>query len=161
MPWFIDPETSWFSVYSFPACPNKLVFMWWGCCSLCSRHKPIGPVLSFCSCVYFCLYGHFTCISFHKFSGQLAAFLLCSSGLISAVLVLSTIYLFMTVSLSPDVLPCGWLGWKHQLTNTFSLSSRPDNPQWAYIRLFFTSALLSIRLFGRRSRHTSWVITFT
>ena len=29
------------------------------------------------------------------------------SVLISAVLVLSTIYLFMTVSLSPDVLPCG------------------------------------------------------
>ena len=31
----------------------------------------------------------------------------CSSGLNSALLVLSTIYLFMKVSLSPDVILCG------------------------------------------------------
>ena len=31
----------------------------------------------------------------------------CSSGLISALLVLSTISLFMTVSLSPDIILCG------------------------------------------------------
>ena len=49
--------------------------------------------------------GPFNCILFHKFSGQLSAFSLCSSGLISAVLVLSIIYLFMKVSLSPDI--CG------------------------------------------------------
>ena len=36
-----------------------------------------------------------------------SAFSLCSSGLISALLVLSTIYLFMKVSLSPDVILCG------------------------------------------------------
>ena len=51
----------------------------------------------------FCLYGPFNCISFHKFSKQLSAFSPCSSGLISAVLVLSTTYLFMKVSFSPDV----------------------------------------------------------
>ena len=34
-----------------------------------------------CSCVYFCLYGAFNCISFHKFSRQLSIFSLCSSGL--------------------------------------------------------------------------------
>ena len=33
------------------------------------------------------------CISFHKLSRQLSAFSLCSSGLISALLVLSTTYL--------------------------------------------------------------------
>ena len=49
----------------------------------------------------FCLYGPFSYILFHKFSRQLSAFSLCSSGLISAVLVLSTIYLFVKVSLSP------------------------------------------------------------
>ena len=62
---------------------------------------------SFCSCVYFCLYGPFNCNSFHKFSPQLFAFSLCSSGLISVLLVLSTIYLFMKVSFSPDMILCG------------------------------------------------------
>ena len=38
---------------------------------------------SFCSCVSFCLYGPFNCVSFHKFSQQLSVFSLCSSGLIS------------------------------------------------------------------------------
>ena len=32
-------------------------------------------------------------------------------------MVLSTIYLFRKVSLSPDIILCGWLGLKHQLTN--------------------------------------------
>ena len=45
--------------------------------------------------------------SFHKFFRQLPAFTLCSFGLISALLVLSTICLFMKVSLSPDVILCG------------------------------------------------------
>ena len=59
----------------------------------------------------------FNCISSHKFSRQFSAFPLCSSGLISALLVLSTIYLFMKVSFSPDKILCGWLGLKHELTN--------------------------------------------
>ena len=29
----------------------------------------------------------------------------------------STIYFFMKVSFSPDIILCGWLGLKHQLTN--------------------------------------------
>ena len=41
----------------------------------------------------FLSYGPFTCISFHKF-------LFCSPSLISALLVLSTIYLFLKVSLN-------------------------------------------------------------
>ena len=70
----------------------------------------------FSSCVYFCLYCPFNCISFHKFSRQLSAFSSCSSSLNSALLVLSTLYLFMKVPLSPDIILCGWLGLKHQLT---------------------------------------------
>ena len=71
----------------------------WGCCGLCFRHKPaeLDHSFSFCSCVYFCLYGPFNSISFQKFSRQLSAFSLRSSGLISASLVLSTMYLFMKV----------------------------------------------------------------
>ena len=42
---------------------------------------------------------------------------LCHSVRISALLALSTIYLFKKFSLSPDVILCGWLGLKHQLTN--------------------------------------------
>ena len=82
-------------------------------------HKPTQLAHSFllCTCVYFCLYDPFHCISFHKFSRQLSVFRLCSCGLSSAVLVLSTIYLFMKVSFSPDTIPSGWLGSKHQLTN--------------------------------------------
>ena len=44
---------------------------------------------SFC----FCLYGPFNCILFHKIFRHLSAISLCSSGLIFALLVLSTIYI--------------------------------------------------------------------
>ena len=99
------------------ACPHGLTFTCWGCCGLCQRHKPteIAHSFLFYSCIYFCLYGPFNCISFHKFSRQLPAFSLCSSSLHSASSALSTIYLCMKVSLSPDIILCGWLGLKHQL----------------------------------------------
>ena len=41
----------------------------------------------------------------------------CFSGLISALLVLSTIYLFMRVSVSHDTILRDWLGLKHQPTS--------------------------------------------
>ena len=41
----------------------------------------------------------------------------CSSSLISALLDLSTKYLLRKVSLSRDIILCGLLGLKHQLTN--------------------------------------------
>ena len=73
--------------------------------------------LLFSSCVYFCLYGPFNCISLRKFSRQLSVFSHCSSGFSSALLVLSTIYLFMKVSFRPDVLPMvDWTENTHQLT---------------------------------------------
>ena len=93
--------------------PHGLTFTWWGCCSLCLWHKltELAHSFLFCSCVYFCLYDPFKCISFHKFSRQLSAYSLCSSCLSSAVLVLSTVYLFMKVIL------CGCLGSKPKLTS--------------------------------------------
>ena len=54
----------------------------------------LPPPFLFCSWVYFCLYGPFDCTSFHQFSRQLSVFWLCSSGLISALLVLLTIFLY-------------------------------------------------------------------
>ena len=51
------------------------------------------PFFLFCSRVCFCLYGPFNCISFNKFCRQLSAFSLCSSSLMSVLLVLSTICL--------------------------------------------------------------------
>ena len=58
-------------------------------------HKPTELAHSslFCSRVYFCLYGPFNCISFNKFSRQLSVFSLCSCGLSSALLVLSTLFI--------------------------------------------------------------------
>ena len=50
----------------------------------------------------------------------------CSSGLISAFLVLSTICLLMKVSFSPDIILCGWLGLKRQLTKYF------DGCDWSH-----------------------------
>ena len=99
--------------------PRGLPFTWWGCFGLCQRQKPTEVAYSFlfCSCVCLCLYCSFNSISFHKFSRQLAASSLCSSGLYSALLVLSVIYFFIKVFLSPDIILSGWLGLKHQLAN--------------------------------------------
>ena len=92
---------------------NVTVYVW---------HKPTELVHSLlCSWVCFCIYGPFNYISFHKFSRQFSVFSLSSSGLISALLVLSTIYLFMKVSFSPDIIHSGWLGSEHQLTKQLTL----------------------------------------
>ena len=68
-------------------------------------HNPseLAHPFLFCSCslgILFRLYGPFNCILFHKFSWQLSAFSSCSSGLISALLVLLTIYLCLKVTLN-------------------------------------------------------------
>ena len=81
---------------SFYVCSRGLTFSWWRCYGLCLRHKPteLAYSFSFCSCVCFCLYGPFNCISFHELFRHLSAFSLCSSGLISALLVLSAVYVY-------------------------------------------------------------------
>ena len=60
--------------------PHGLTLTWWGCCSLCPWYKPseFANSFLFCSCVYFCLYGPFNCISFHKSSREFSALLFCS-----------------------------------------------------------------------------------
>ena len=90
--------------------PRGLTFTWWGCCDSHFWHKPTELAHSFLfySCVYFCLYGPFNCISFHKFPRWLSAFSLCSSGLISALLVLSPMYLLLKVSFRPNIFPLQW-----------------------------------------------------
>ena len=93
-------------------CPRGLTFRWKGCCGLCFWHL-------FCSGIYFCLYVPFNCISFNKFSRQLSAFSLCCAGLISSLLVLSTMYLFKKISFNPDIILCGWLYLKHELTRIY------------------------------------------
>ena len=75
--------------------PHGLTFMWWGCCK--SLPTPFYSALG----VSFCLYSPFNSISFYKFSwplpvrriyelNMLFTFSLGSSGLISALLVLSS-----------------------------------------------------------------------
>ena len=109
---------------------------------LCLWHIPseLAHSFLFCSCVCFYLYGPFNCISFHKFSWQNSASSFCSSDLISALLVLSTIYLFMKVFLSPDMILCGWLGLKHQLI---------DWPLWlsliCSICLYLTNSMMTVQ----------------
>ena len=69
-----------------------LTFTWCGYYGLCFEHKPTELAHSF-FILFLCLflsYGPFNCISFHKPSRQLSIFSLCSSGLLSASLVLST-----------------------------------------------------------------------
>ena len=69
-----------------------------------SLFTPFFPILFLC---LFCLYGPLNCISIHKFSRRFSVFSLCSCGLSTALLVLSTICLSMKVSFSPDIIPSG------------------------------------------------------
>ena len=103
------------------SCSRGFTFTMWGCCGLCFWHKPpeLAHSFLFCSCVCFCLHGPLNSISLHKFSPQLSAFSLRSSGHSSALLFLSAIHLFMKVSFIPDIILCSWLGFKHQITNFF------------------------------------------
>ena len=65
----------------------------------CQSHKPIELAHSFllCSCVRFSLCDPFNCISFPKLFQQLSVFSLSSSGLTSALLVLSTVYYLISL----------------------------------------------------------------
>ena len=100
----------------------------------------------------FLSYGPFTCISFSKPSQQLSTFSLCSPSLMSALLVLSTIYLFLTVSLN-DFSHSGELRTqklKYHLVRTQSLNVLPlkawsrsvySHTCYAYCREFFPCLL--------------------
>ena len=117
--WMYSIKVLFTCCLSLTRCPRGLIFTWWECYGLCLWHTPTELAHSFLFCLFvcFCLYGPFNCISFLKFSRHLSVFSLCSSCLISAWLGLSTICLFRKASLSPDIIPSGWLGSKHQPTN--------------------------------------------
>ena len=87
---------------------------------LCLRHKPTKLVHSFlfCSRVYFFLRALSTV--FHSINCPYNS-PYSDSGLISALLVLSTICLFRKVSFSPDIIPSGWLGSEHTLNSQLTL----------------------------------------
>ena len=93
-----------------------------GCYGLCFRHKPTELAGSF-----FLLFFKSVLVSvfvfmalstvFHSVNSSHNSPLSVSVLLVSflPLLALSTIYLFMKVSLSPDIILCGWLSLKHQL----------------------------------------------
>ena len=110
--------TDFFQRFFLGVSPGRLTFSLWGCYSLCPRYKltELAHSFLFRSYVYFCLYGPFNCISFHKFSQQLSTFSLCSSGLSSALLVLSTVHLFFYSLPQPWYNPL-WLTWLKAPTN--------------------------------------------
>ena len=138
----VDMRWVWYWMTYLSDGPCGFTFTWWGCCGLRLWNKPVEFAHSFllCFCVYFWLYGSFNCISFHKFSRQLSAFSLCSFGLISALLVLSTMYIFLKVSLSSDIILCGWLGLKYQLSNwlTFLMHVHPVEPSHSLLGVWTT-----------------------
>ena len=88
-----------------------------------TKKKPTELAHSFlrCSCVCFCHYDPFNCILFHKFSWHLSCFSLCSSSLISALLVLSTIYHFMESLIQPWYNSKWLTGFKIAIYETNSL----------------------------------------
>ena len=86
-------------------------------------NQPSLPTPLYYVLVSISVYDPFNCISFHKFSRQLSAFSLFFRFFRSFVLPVLyppywwSFHLFMKVSFSPDLILCGWLGLKHQLTN--------------------------------------------
>ena len=107
------------------SCPRGLTFTWWGCCGFCFWHKPTELAHSF---FFFFLNSVLVSVSvfmalsivFHSMNSPDNSSLSHSVLpvlFLSASLVLSTIYFFMKVSLSPDITLCGGLGLKHQQTN--------------------------------------------
>ena len=92
-------------------------------------NQPSLPIPFHSVLVPISVYGPFNCISFHK----LSAFSPCSSGLISAFLVLSTIYLCMNVSFRPDIILCGFLGLRHQLTDLLFLVANKSSALFPFL----------------------------
>ena len=86
--------------------PRELTFTWWGCCTFYFWHKPTTfahSVFILFLCLFLSLWP-FQLYFIPHILLTLSAFLLCSSGLISSFLVLSTVYFFMKVSFGPDII---------------------------------------------------------
>ena len=86
--------------------PRGLTFTWWGRYGSCLRHEPTELAHSFRSVLSSVSVFMALSTVFHSInSPENSVFSLCSSGLISALLVLSTLFLFMKVPFSPDIIP--------------------------------------------------------
>ena len=107
----------------FSSCSHGFTFTWWGCCCyVFDIYQPSLPT-PFCSVL----------VSVSVFMALSTVFYSINSPdnspLPHSVLPLlflpywsfQLIFLFMKVSLSPDIILCGWLGLKNQLTNNSSL----------------------------------------
>ena len=94
---------------------------WWGCFGLFLTNQPNLPTPFYSVLVSISVFMAVSTV-FHSInSPKNSALSHCFSSLISASLVLSTIYLFVKVSFSPDIIFCGWLGLKHQISIYLSL----------------------------------------
>ena len=83
-------------------------FTWWGCYGSCPRHKPTKLALSFYYVlVYDSLFMALSTVFHSTNSPDNSPLSHCVILVYSALLVLSTIYLFMKVSLSSDIILCG------------------------------------------------------
>ena len=100
-------------------CPRRLTLTWWGRCALCCLRSL--PTLCYSVLVSGYAFLAFSTVFHSRNFPDNSPFSHCSSGLISVLLVLSTIYLSMKVFFSPDIIHCGWLGLKHQLSNYLTL----------------------------------------
>ena len=96
--------------------PHELTFTWCGCCCLCFWHKPTELAHSFLFCsiyVFLALSTVFHSINSPSTLRFLTLFFWSYFCLIGPL----NLYLFVKASLSPDIILCGWLGLRHQLTN--------------------------------------------
>ena len=133
------PRYTFMSLSNKPPCIllRGLSFMWWGCCGLCKPTELAHSVLLFL-CLFMSIIMALSTV-FHSINSpwQLSAFSLCSSRLISTLLVLSTVYICVKLSFSPDTILCGWLGLQHQLNDYFT-SAVPHDEIHALKRAPFT-----------------------
>ena len=90
-------------------CPRGLILTWWGCYRLCLRYKPTELAHSFYSALLSVSVFMALSTVFHSMNSPDNPLLSLSVllVLISALLVLATVYLFMKVSLTTDIIFCG------------------------------------------------------
>ena len=99
--------------------PRELTFTWWGCCTFYFWHKPTTfahSVFILFLCLFLSLWP-FQLYFIPSLLPTTLRFLTLFFRSYFCLLVLSTLYLCMAVSFSPDIIPSGWLGSNHQLTN--------------------------------------------
>ena len=95
---------------------HRLTFTWWGCCGLCPWHKPTELARSFYSALVSVSVFMALSTAFHSliFPGITP---LSHSVLLVLFLPYWSFQRYMFLCVSPDVILCGWLGLKHQLSN--------------------------------------------